>query len=70
VVDCGVVQEGQVSHIVAFLILWRVHLQQLVALECDRLALSGHEGDIVSLLGSNLGALVTFFFAWHKEVLG
>jgi len=37
VVYCGVVQVGQVSHVVAHLVLGRVHLQQLVSFECDGL---------------------------------
>ena len=37
VVDCGVVQEGQISHIITHFILWRVHLQQLVSFELNLL---------------------------------
>ena len=35
VVDGGVVQEGQVGHVIAHLVLWRVHLQQLVSFELN-----------------------------------
>jgi len=70
VVDCSIVQEGQVSHVIAHFILWRIHLKQLVSLESDGLALSGHEGDIIAVIASDLGALVALFLAGHEEVLG
>jgi hypothetical protein len=37
VVDGGVVQESQISHIVAHLVLWRVHLEQFVSFEFNLL---------------------------------
>ena len=37
VVNGGVIQKSQVSHVVGHFILWRVHLQQLVSLEFDLL---------------------------------
>jgi len=69
VVDGGVVEVGEVGHIVALLVLGRVHLEQLVALERDRLAFSCHQRDVVAVLGGDLGALVALLLARHEEVL-
>jgi len=70
VVNGGVIQKSQVSHVVGHFILWRVHLQQLVSLEFDLFVLPGHQSDIVPGLGSDLGDLVALLFARHKKVLG
>jgi hypothetical protein len=37
VVHGGVIQKGQVSHVIGHLILWRVHLQQFISFEFNLL---------------------------------
>ena len=47
VVHGGVIQKGQVSHVVAHLILWRVHLQQLISFEINLLKIQRHQISLI-----------------------